>query len=51
MSYYCVLRFAASSQERLKVHQSAVNYLGLACYTKGSLHSASKNIKISADRE
>lgn len=45
------LRFAASSQERLKVHQSAVNYLGLACYTKGSLHSASRNIKISTDRE
>ncbi|XP_030265087.1 uncharacterized protein LOC115576659 isoform X1 [Sparus aurata] len=32
-------RFAASSQERLKVHQSAVNYLGLACYTKGALSS------------
>lgn len=29
-------RFARSSEERLKVHQSAVNYLGLACYTKGS---------------
>lgn len=29
-------RFPVSSEERLKVHQSAVNYLGLACYTKGS---------------
>ncbi|XP_059183551.1 uncharacterized protein LOC131962621 [Centropristis striata] len=32
-------RFPASSLERLKVHQSAVNYLGLACYTKGALSS------------
>ncbi|XP_078101145.1 uncharacterized protein LOC144513829 isoform X4 [Sander vitreus] len=32
-------RFAASSAERLRVHQSAVNYLGLACYTKGALSS------------
>lgn len=24
-----------SSEDRLKVHQSAVSYLGLACYTKG----------------
>ncbi|XP_051282987.1 uncharacterized protein LOC127378346 isoform X2 [Dicentrarchus labrax] len=32
-------RCAASSEERLKVHQSAVNYLGLACYTKGALTS------------
>lgn len=32
-------RFPASSDERLKVHQSAVNYLGLACYTKGALSS------------
>lgn len=29
-------RFAVSSEKRLKVHQSAVSYLGLACYTKGS---------------
>lgn len=32
-------RFPLSSDERLKVHQSAVNYLGLACYTKGALSS------------
>lgn len=32
-------RFSESSPERLKVHQSAVNYLGLACYTKGALSS------------
>nr|XP_046237819.1 uncharacterized protein LOC124055237 isoform X2 [Scatophagus argus] len=32
-------RFPVSSDERLKVHQSAVNYLGLACYTKGALSS------------
>ncbi|XP_035492813.1 uncharacterized protein LOC118312381 isoform X1 [Scophthalmus maximus] len=32
-------RFPVSSEERLKVHQSAVNYLGLACYTKGALSS------------
>ncbi|XP_041834362.1 uncharacterized protein LOC121635293 [Melanotaenia boesemani] len=32
-------RFPASSEERLKVHQSAVNYLGLACYNKGALSS------------
>lgn len=32
-------RFAKSSEERLRVHQSAVNYLGLACYTKGALSS------------
>lgn len=32
-------RFPESSQERLKVHQSAVNYLGLACYNKGALSS------------
>lgn len=32
-------RFPASSNERLKVHQSAVNYFGLACYTKGALSS------------
>lgn len=32
-------RFPESSEERLKVHQSAVNYLGLACYTKGALSS------------
>ncbi|XP_070711781.1 uncharacterized protein [Pempheris klunzingeri] len=32
-------RFPASSEERLRVHQSAVNYLGLACYTKGALSS------------
>lgn len=32
-------RFPVSSEERLRVHQSAVNYLGLACYTKGALSS------------
>ncbi|CAN9498316.1 unnamed protein product [Ophioblennius macclurei] len=32
-------KFPESSQERLKVHQSAVNYLGLACYTEGALSS------------
>ncbi|XP_038153744.1 uncharacterized protein LOC119791613 [Cyprinodon tularosa] len=32
-------RFPASSEERLKVHQSAVNYLGLACYNRGALSS------------
>uniref|UniRef100_UPI0037E99035 uncharacterized protein n=1 Tax=Semicossyphus pulcher TaxID=241346 RepID=UPI0037E99035 len=32
-------RFPVSSEERLKVHQSAVNYLGVACYTKGALCS------------
>ncbi|KAM4560436.1 uncharacterized protein PAE49_012639 isoform 1-T3 [Odontesthes bonariensis] len=32
-------RFPVSSEERLKVHQSAVNYLGLACYNKGALSS------------
>ncbi|XP_030605942.1 uncharacterized protein LOC115794520 isoform X2 [Archocentrus centrarchus] len=32
-------KFPVSSEERLKVHQSAVNYLGLACYTKGALSS------------
>ncbi|KAI3366177.1 hypothetical protein L3Q82_010004, partial [Scortum barcoo] len=32
-------RFPVSSEERLKVHQSAVNYLGLACYTEGALSS------------
>ncbi|XP_011604615.1 uncharacterized protein [Takifugu rubripes] len=32
-------RFAVSSEKRLKVHQSAVSYLGLACYTKGALSS------------
>ncbi|XP_060922718.1 uncharacterized protein LOC132996457 isoform X2 [Limanda limanda] len=32
-------RFLVASEERLKVHQSAVNYLGLACYTKGALSS------------
>ncbi|XP_041638183.1 uncharacterized protein LOC121506435 [Cheilinus undulatus] len=32
-------RFPLKSEERLKVHQSAVNYLGLACYTKGALSS------------
>ncbi|XP_008323603.1 uncharacterized protein LOC103389804 [Cynoglossus semilaevis] len=31
--------FPSSSEERLKVHQSAVNHLGLACYTKGALCS------------
>ncbi|KAL7852717.1 hypothetical protein SRHO_G00185020 [Serrasalmus rhombeus] len=28
-------RFLNSSEERLKVHQKAVEALGLACYTKG----------------
>ncbi|KAK9524287.1 hypothetical protein VZT92_018137 [Zoarces viviparus] len=32
-------RFPRGSDEQLKVHQSAVNYLGLACYTKGALSS------------
>ncbi|RXN16591.1 hypothetical protein ROHU_027432 [Labeo rohita] len=32
-------RFPGSSEERLKVHQSAVESLGLACYTKGALSS------------
>lgn len=32
-------KFPKSSEERLRVHQSAVNYLGLACYTKGALSS------------
>lgn len=32
-------RFPVYSEERLRVHQSAVNYLGLACYTKGALSS------------
>ncbi|XP_030636504.1 uncharacterized protein LOC115817353 [Chanos chanos] len=32
-------RFPSSSEERLKVHQSAVEVLGLACYTKGALSS------------
>uniref|UniRef100_A0A1A7X0H9 ADP-ribosylhydrolase like 1 n=1 Tax=Iconisemion striatum TaxID=60296 RepID=A0A1A7X0H9_9TELE len=32
-------RFSDCSEERLKVHQSAVNHLGLACYTRGALSS------------
>lgn len=32
-------RFPRGSDEQLKVHQSAVSYLGLACYTKGALSS------------
>ncbi|KAF6734912.1 hypothetical protein FQA47_022260 [Oryzias melastigma] len=32
-------RFPASSADRLKVHQSAVSYLGLACYNDGALSS------------
>ncbi|MEQ2189416.1 hypothetical protein GOODEAATRI_025055 [Goodea atripinnis] len=32
---YKASRFPASSEERLKVHQSAVNQLGLACYNRG----------------
>lgn len=32
-------KFPDSSEERLKVHQSAVESLGLACYTKGALSS------------
>ncbi|XP_039907420.1 uncharacterized protein LOC120746170 isoform X1 [Simochromis diagramma] len=32
-------KFSVSSEERLKVHQSAVNYLGMACYNKGALSS------------
>ncbi|MED6263301.1 hypothetical protein CHARACLAT_003275 [Characodon lateralis] len=36
---YKASRFPASSEERLKVHQSAVNQLGLACYNRGALSS------------
>ncbi|XP_062270826.1 uncharacterized protein LOC133976595 [Scomber scombrus] len=32
-------RLPEASEQRLRVHQSAVNYLGLACYTKGALSS------------
>uniref|UniRef100_A0A1A8G5E5 ADP-ribosylhydrolase like 2 n=1 Tax=Nothobranchius korthausae TaxID=1143690 RepID=A0A1A8G5E5_9TELE len=32
-------RFPECSEERLKVHQTAVNHLGLACYTRGALSS------------
>ncbi|XP_066516768.1 coagulation factor VII isoform X3 [Hoplias malabaricus] len=32
-------RFPNSSEEKLKVHQEAVEALGLACYTKGALSS------------
>nr|XP_040029775.1 uncharacterized protein LOC120817518 isoform X2 [Gasterosteus aculeatus aculeatus] len=32
-------RFPRGSDKQLKVHQSAVSYLGLACYTKGALSS------------
>ncbi|KAM3585592.1 uncharacterized protein V6R79_022029 [Siganus canaliculatus] len=32
-------RFPESSEQRLRVHQSAVDYLGLACYTKGAMSS------------
>ncbi|XP_069019914.1 uncharacterized protein [Embiotoca jacksoni] len=32
-------RCPPSSEERLKVHQSAVHHLGLACYTEGALSS------------
>ncbi|XP_012678776.1 uncharacterized protein LOC105896555 [Clupea harengus] len=32
-------RFPVGSEERLKVHQSAIEMLGLACYTKGALCS------------
>ncbi|XP_068165596.1 uncharacterized protein [Antennarius striatus] len=32
-------RCPASFEERLRVHQSAVNHLGLACYTKGAMTS------------
>jgi len=32
-------RFPESSEERLRVHQSAVSYLGLACYNRGALSS------------
>ncbi|XP_051799210.1 uncharacterized protein LOC110970374 isoform X1 [Acanthochromis polyacanthus] len=32
-------RFPGSSEDRMKVHQDAVNHLGLACYTKGALSS------------
>lgn len=35
----CAERFPGSSEERLKVHQSAVESLGLACYTQGALSS------------
>ncbi|KAM9328274.1 uncharacterized protein KZ484_019608 [Pholidichthys leucotaenia] len=32
-------RFPELSEERLKVHQSAVSHLGMACYNKGALSS------------
>ncbi|KAM6945333.1 uncharacterized protein FYW47_017627 [Aplochiton taeniatus] len=32
-------RYPADSAERLKVNQNAIEYLGLACYTKGALSS------------
>ncbi|XP_013864040.1 uncharacterized protein LOC106517628 [Austrofundulus limnaeus] len=32
-------RFPVSSEDRLKVHQRAVDHLGLACYNKGALSS------------
>ncbi|XP_029282978.1 uncharacterized protein LOC115005344 isoform X2 [Cottoperca gobio] len=32
-------RFPAGSQQCLQVHQNAVQYLGVACYTKGALSS------------
>ncbi|XP_029928848.1 uncharacterized protein LOC115374190 isoform X2 [Myripristis murdjan] len=32
-------RFPASSEERLQVHQDAVDELGLACYSRGALSS------------
>ncbi|XP_061745183.1 uncharacterized protein LOC133544123 isoform X3 [Nerophis ophidion] len=32
-------RFPEWSEQRLRVHQSAVSHLGLACYTKGALSS------------
>lgn len=34
-------RFPTSSAEGLKVHQSAVEMLGMACYTRGVYHSLS----------
>ncbi|KAE8278570.1 hypothetical protein D5F01_LYC23480 [Larimichthys crocea] len=38
-SLFVVFRFALSSEDGLRVHQSAVDFLGLACYTKGALCS------------
>lgn len=45
MSVCLCFRFPVSSEERLKVHQCAVSYLGLACYTKGSSLAVSHIIR------